>query len=269
MDAADLAVFRRHAADATLLAGGAAAILLQLAHPRVAAGVARHSDFASRPFDRLLGTLDYLYAVGFGEEPLIRAIAAEVDARHRPVHGRADASGRYSAFDPAAQRWVASTLLAVALALHERVAGPLPEAEADAIVRCYGELGRRLQAGAAGWPQSRAEFDAWWAEHIAELEVGDEARAVARAILAGRGLPVPVRPLLAPVRLITAATLPTAIRSAYGLSSSPRVLGCGESWLTALAVSRRIVPRGIRRLPMRISLRRARQRTEYAEHRGR
>ncbi len=269
MDAADLVAFRRHAADASLLAGGATAILLQLADPRVAAGVARHSDFASRPLDRLRGTLDYMYAVGFGDDELVAAVAAIVDARHRPVHGRSDASQRYSAFDADAQRWVASTLLAVALELHERLNGPLSESEADAIVRCYGELGDRLQAGSAGWPRRRVEFDAWWAARLAALEVGDEARSVARALLAGSGLPAGLRLLLPPVRLMTVATLPAPLRTAYGLSSAPHVLAAGEAWLTALSVVRRLVPEGIRRLPMRLSLRRARRRTEYAGHRGR
>ena len=41
LDERDRAILRRYAADATFMAGGAAAILLQLADPRVAAGVAR------------------------------------------------------------------------------------------------------------------------------------------------------------------------------------------------------------------------------------
>ena len=156
-------LFRRHGAEGVLLLGGGAAILLQLADPRVARGVALHSGFRDRPLDRLIGTLDYVYAIGFGDDEMARAAVRAVNARHAPVRGEAVGQDpAYNAFDADAQRWVASTLLAVALELEERLWGPLDTTTADAIVRGYAPLGVRLQADAAGWPGSRAEFDAWW-----------------------------------------------------------------------------------------------------------
>ena len=123
-------VFRRHGAEGVLLAGGGAAILLQLADPRVARGVAAHSGFRERPLDRLLGTLDYVYAVGFGDDDTVAAAVRAVNARHVPVRGAAD-GGRpaYSAFDADAQRWVASTLLGVALGAPRAPLGPARRAD--------------------------------------------------------------------------------------------------------------------------------------------
>ena len=69
------------------LAGGAAAILLQVADPRVAAGVARHSDFAERPLDRLHGTLTYLYVLAYGTEEEQHRVARRVGQAHRPGPG--------------------------------------------------------------------------------------------------------------------------------------------------------------------------------------
>ena len=40
-----------------LLAGGPAALLMQVAHPLVAAGVSAHSDFEADPLRRLRGTM--------------------------------------------------------------------------------------------------------------------------------------------------------------------------------------------------------------------
>ena len=153
-------VFRRHGAEGVLLLGGGAALLLQLADPRVAHGVARHSDFQERPFDRLFGTLDYIYAVGFGDEDLADAAVRGVNAAHVPVRGSAgDGRPAYSAFDADAQRWVASTLAAVSLDLRERLWGPVDEVTGDAIVRGYAAMGFRLQATRQGWPETRAEFE--------------------------------------------------------------------------------------------------------------
>ncbi|MFF2369360.1 oxygenase MpaB family protein [Agromyces sp. NPDC058110] len=289
----DRAVFRAHGAEAVLLLGGAAAILLQLADPRVARGVARHSDFASRPLDRLIGTLDYVYAVGFGDDELAAAAVRRVNARHVPVRGGRASGGTpadravqhtegddgsdaahasdaaYSAFDADAQRWVASTLLAVALDIHERVYGRLPTEEADAIVRGYAPFGFRLQATREGWPGSRAEFDAWWNARLATLTVGAEARRVARTLLSASDALPGLAVLLPPVRLVTAELLPPALRAAYGFRWTPSAARVARAWLAGVAAIWPWLPRAVRHAPMRISLHRARRRYAEDEHRGR
>jgi uncharacterized protein (DUF2236 family) len=259
---------RRYAREGVLLLGGGAAILLQLADPRVAHGVALHSDFRDRPLDRLVGTLDYVYAIGFGDDEMVADAVRAVNARHRPVR-RAARAGEpaYSAFDADAQRWVASTLLATALRLHERLWGPLDTATADAIVRSYGPLGSSLQAAPEGWPESRAEFDAWWEQRLVVLQVGREARSVARSLLSGTSaLPFGSRALLPPIRLITAALLPPAIRDAYGFRWTPRASRTADAWIRAIAVIWPWLPRVIRHAPLHVSLRRMKRRSRYAEH---
>ncbi|GAA1755270.1 oxygenase MpaB family protein [Agromyces humatus] len=266
-------LYRRHAAEGVLLLGGGAAILLQLADPRVARGVAMHSDFRDRPLDRLLGTLDYVYAVGFGDDDMVATAVRTVNARHAPVRGPADDDApAYSAFDADAQRWVASTLLAAALGLHERLHGPLDTETADVIVRNYRLFGSRLQATHEGWAESRAEFDAWWDERIAVLQVGREARFVAHALLSGTSdLPFGSRALLPPIRLITAALLPPAIRDAYGFRWTPRASRTADAWLRAIAIVWPRLPRLVRHAPLHASLRRVKRRSRYAglEPRGR
>ena len=264
----DREIFRRHAAEGVLLLGGGAAILLQLADPRVGRGVAVHSDFRDRPLDRLLGTLDYVYAVSFGDDELVAAAVRRVNTSHMKVRGGAhDGGPAYNAFDADAQRWVASTLLTTALRLHERLWGPLDTASADAIVRHYRPLGSRLQAAREGWPASRAEFEAWWAERVSALQVGSEARSVARSLLSGTSaLPFGSRTLLPPVRLITAALLPAAIRDAYGFRWTPRAARVADAWIGGIAAVWPVLPRVIRHAPMRAALRRVRRRSRYAVH---
>jgi len=67
------AVVRRVDAEAALLLGGGRALLMQLAHPLVARGVAEHSDFAENPFARLQRTLDATYTMVFGTADQARA----------------------------------------------------------------------------------------------------------------------------------------------------------------------------------------------------
>jgi uncharacterized protein (DUF2236 family) len=255
MDVLHADAFQRHAADGLVLAGGAAAILLQLADPRVARGVARHSAFEADPMARLWGTLDYVYAVSSGDDRLMRAAVAEVNRKHRPVRGEAVAAApAYSAFDRDAQRFVASTLTAVGLDMEERLGGPLPAALGDAFVRQYGRLASSLQGGPAGWPETRAEFDEWWRQRLTELDVGDDARLVARALLASRAVPWWLRAAQPALRLVTAALLPEPVRSAYGFRWTPRVARTARGWFRGLTVARVVVPAPIRGLPMRAAL---------------
>ena len=53
--------------ESVLLLGGARALLMQIAHPQVAAGVADHSDFTRNPYDRLWRTVDAALTVIFGD----------------------------------------------------------------------------------------------------------------------------------------------------------------------------------------------------------
>ncbi len=261
-------ILRDHLAEGVLLLGGGAAILLQFADPRVARGVARHSEFRARPLDRLFATLDYLYAIGFGDDVIATHATRAVNDRHVPVRGEGDGgSPAYSAFDADAQRWVASTILATALNLEERLWGSFDEHTADAIVRAYAVVGGSLQAGRAGWPQTRREFDAWWTERLDAVEVGDEARTVARVLLsASPALPIGAGILLPPIRLITAALLPPAIRDAYGFRWTPRASRTADAWLRAIAIVWPRLPRVIRHAPLRSSLRRMERRSRYAGH---
>src|SRR5690348_16107402 len=127
--------------ERVLLAGWGRAILLQLAHPMVAQGVAEHSAFTTERWGwvrRLHRTLDAMLALTFGSPDDAAGAAARINAIHDRVHGRLDhaAGGRapataYSAHDPALLAWVHATLLDSFLGAYRLFVGPLSPAEAD------------------------------------------------------------------------------------------------------------------------------------------
>jgi uncharacterized protein (DUF2236 family) len=84
------------APEGILLAGAGRAILLQIALPGVGYGVARHSDFASRPMSRLNATLSYIYALSNGSPDDVRRMRKAVNRAHAPVANppRGPAAGR-------------------------------------------------------------------------------------------------------------------------------------------------------------------------------
>jgi uncharacterized protein (DUF2236 family) len=68
--------------------GGGPAVLLQVAHPLVAAGVSAHSGFGGDLWKRLLHTLRALYLITYGTKAEAEAAGAAVRAAHARVRGR-------------------------------------------------------------------------------------------------------------------------------------------------------------------------------------
>lgn len=206
------------AREAVVLVGAGAAILLQVSHRPVGAGVARHSDFAADPLKRLRHTLQFVYAAVLPEaEPARERIAAWVGAAHAPVRG-ADAGGRaYSAADPQAQLWVTATLYWAAERTRWRIWGELDPEDAERIYRDYAELGTLLGMPAGLWPSDRAAFARYWEAAVVRLEVTQEARDIARDLFAAEQAPWWLRRVMPVARFVTAGMLPGRIRTELGL----------------------------------------------------
>jgi uncharacterized protein (DUF2236 family) len=203
---------RRLAREAALLAGGGRAILLQVAHPAVARGVAEHSDFASRPLDRLRATLTYVYAVTFGTPEEAAAVSAMVTDVHRKVTGAG-----YRATDPELQLWVAATLYDTAALIHGELFGPLAPEVAEPTYRQYAVLATALQVPERLWPEDRAAFAAYWRQMVETLEVGEHARRIAGDLLHPKQAPLLIKAGMPLERFLTTAWLPERVREAYGL----------------------------------------------------
>ena len=238
--------------DAFLLLGaGPRALLLQLAHPLVAEGVAQHSDFRADPWSRLAGTLRSYLRIIYASRTGATAEIARLNRLHRSITGVvADPEARaatgvaaYAARDPALSLWVHATLVESTLAVNEAWRGPLAPGEA---ARFYAEtlpIARAFGIPAQIIPSDLDAFRAWWAGMVGPggaIRVTPTARELAAAILApplaplaGRGagavLPAGMRPVLAVIPPRAAgwllwpsiALLPPSIRAAYDIPWSP------------------------------------------------
>jgi uncharacterized protein (DUF2236 family) len=135
--------------ERVLLLGGPAALLLQLAHPLVAAGVADHSGFRVDPFDRLRATLDATLRISFGDSDQAGQAADRVRATHRAVRGALQVSTGpfpagtpYSASDPDLAMWVHATLVSVAMDSFELLVEPLSLKRREGYYRESGRFAR-------------------------------------------------------------------------------------------------------------------------------
>lgn len=224
---AGLRMARKLHQEVVLLAGWGRAILLQLAHPLVAQGVADHSGFAAEGWGRvrrLKRTLAAMLALTFGTPEESAAAIAAINRIHDRVHGQlAGAAGtfatnaRYSAHDPALLAWVHATLVDTFLMTYERFVAPLTQAERDSYCRAAGAKAPLLGIPPQMLPGTTAELTSYMSRMLASgnIVVTDTARTIAHEVLS-LGLPRPARPLAAVARLPVVGLLPGHIREAYG-----------------------------------------------------
>src|SRR5207248_1408858 len=158
--------------EPALLLGGGRALLMQLAHPGVAAGVAEHSDFRERPLRRLLRTLELTLALTFGTRERAMAAARQINGVHRRVRGET-----YSATDPDLLLWVHATLVDSALATYHAFVGPLGRSEREAYYKESTLVGGLLGIPAAAFPASLRAFE----DYVASMLDGGELAVDARA----------------------------------------------------------------------------------------
>jgi uncharacterized protein (DUF2236 family) len=205
--------------------GGGPAVLLQVAHPLVAAGVVRHSDFRRDLWRRLTRTLGALYLITYGTKEEADRAGSAVQAVHAHISGEIPAElgpfppgTQYSAADPTLQLWVHATLVESSLAAYQRFVRPLRPDEQE---RYYSEMAVVAQlfgVPSAVLPRSLSAFREYFAAQIAgeTITVTPPAKAVAEVIVEAR-LPAPMRVLVPAHRLATAGLLPQRIRREYGL----------------------------------------------------
>jgi uncharacterized protein (DUF2236 family) len=220
-------VAQRVNAERLVLFGWTRAILLQFAHPLIAAGVAEHSSFRERPraiAARLHHTISAMLALAFGTPAEYNAALEGIRAIHRRVNGTLaqcvgpfPAGTRYSAEDPDLVLWVHLTLLDSIPLVYERFVAPLTDADRDAYCRDAAPtviaLGAREDDVPLTWTAARKAIAATYTS--GRIVVGPQARELARAVVAP-SVPGALTWPLALNRLVTIGLLPHAIRAEYG-----------------------------------------------------
>jgi uncharacterized protein (DUF2236 family) len=240
------------------LLGGGRALLLQVAHPLVAAGVAEHSGFREDPWKRLEGTMNSVWAVVFGNRAQADRAASRVHAMHGNVNGTLPrpmgpfpAGTHYSALDPKLLLWVHATLVDTALLVHSQWIGGLRyEDRADYyedMKTCAALFGTPAEV----MPPTLADFRDYMGEMLEsdEICVTDTAREIARTVF-HPPLPLPLRPAMKAVELVTASLMPPRLRRDYGLSWDPvRATLLFGSRQSVRRVAMPLLPRRLRQVP--------------------
>jgi len=233
--------------------GWGRAILMQLAHPLVAQGVADHSTFrdtALTRLKRLHGTIKAMLDLTFGDPDAMNAAAARINAIHDRVHGqltedvgRWRAGTPYSATDPHLLTWVEATLLDSMPLAYRQLVAPLASEDVDAFCAEASAAGDRLRIPPGFVPASRAALEAYLQRMLESdtLAVTSAARALAREVIEPPGATA-LWPAATVSRLATIGWLPARIRAEYGFAWGPKDDARLTAWCSRMRAARRIVP---------------------------
>lgn len=243
--------------EAVLLAGGGCALLMQLAHPLVAAGVAEHSRYREDPLGRLNRTLELTLTIAFGTAKEAVESVRQIERRHASVKGRlAEPVGRfaagtpYRANDPQLLFWVHATLIDTALRVYEMFVEPLSEKDKDQYYDESKVVARLFGIPDSIIPPTRRAFERYL-QHMFlsdQLAVGRQARDIAESLLAPEH-PFPLRMAGPPLRLVTVGLLPEPIRARYGYLWLPWQEHLFRAGVLATAVALPWLPAVVRYFP--------------------
>jgi uncharacterized protein (DUF2236 family) len=236
-----------------LLGAGPRALLLQIAHPSVAAGVADHSDFRADPWRRLAGTLRSYLTIVYGSTDAARAEIRRLNTLHRGITGPG-----YAARDPELSLWVHATLVDSTMAVADAWLEALPGWRRAAFYAETRPIGRAFGVPDGLLPADIEAFDLYLAGMLAPagpVRVSATARELAGVVL---------RPPLAPLASWLAVVprdayswtlwpsvglLPASVREDYGLSWGFRERAV-SAWLVAgWRAWRPVLPASFRQMP--------------------
>lgn len=216
----------RIAGESALLLGGGRAVLMQLAHPLVAAGVGRFSSYASDPWGRTGRTIDLMTKLTFGTRAQARAAARAINRLHAGVSGALDtaagdlvAGTPFQARDPDLLLWVYATLVDTGILVYSLLVGPLSRSEQERYYQESKTTTALLGLPTALTPRTLTHFEAYVRDMLASdrLALTPAARAVAQQVM---HMPVPIflRPILMATEQFTIGVLPPRLRELYGFT---------------------------------------------------
>jgi uncharacterized protein (DUF2236 family) len=213
--------------EAILFLAAGQALLMQLAHPWVAQGVADHSISLDDPIGRFHRTFSAMFNFVFGTVDQALDAARRLHRRHQGIHGVLQHAGGpfaagslYTANHLPALRWVLLTLTDGAITAYEAVLPSLSTAERDRYVAENRLMGAMFGIPPDALPQDWRSFEIERESRLGsgELTVTPPALHIAERLV----VHPPLWIIPDSFRTITARLLPERLRNEYRLGYGTR-----------------------------------------------
>jgi uncharacterized protein (DUF2236 family) len=225
---------------------GPRAVLMQIAHPLVAAGVADHSRYRDARFGRLYRTAMAAASITFCSEDLALRAIQSIDRKHIKVHGvLRKAAGvfpegtHYDANDPELKLWVLATITDSTLLVYDLFVKPLSMSEREEFYRDSLLLAKLFSVPDRIIPPNYGDFQTYMKRMLSGnvIQVSDSAREIAHALFA----PTLAGKALYAGSVVGIGLMPHRLKQEFGLPWSLR----RERWLLRSARVHRSVRKHI------------------------
>ncbi len=159
---------------ASVAQAGLPAIVLEILHPSVVAGVQDLSNYRDDPFQRARATLGYVLSTTFGNTAAATRVIERVKHVHSFVNGIRPDGMPYRALDPELIAWVHTCIPWMILRTYAHTKRPLSREEQDRYLAEQAVIGRM---GGADWvPTTAAELDDYVESMRPKLSVNAQTR---------------------------------------------------------------------------------------------
>jgi uncharacterized protein (DUF2236 family) len=206
---------------------GPRAVLMQIAHPLVAAGVAEHSQFRTHRLARLYRTSLAAAAITFGSRDFALRAVRTINQKHQRVHGVLKeqqgifpAGTPYDANDPELKMWVLGTITDSTLLVYEMFVSKLSPADREQyyadnlkVAELFGIPERIIPPT---YDDFRVYFDRMMSGDV--IQVSDQAKEIYKALFAR----TPSGLLLFAGSAPSIALLPERLRKEFDFGSKSR-----------------------------------------------
>jgi uncharacterized protein (DUF2236 family) len=212
-----------------LILGAARSLLMQIAHPLIAAAVDRHSGFREDPMRRLRRTMETMAIILFGTAGEARGAADQLRSIHSGVRGALhepagdyQAGTRYYANDPELLFWVHATLVDTSMLVFRCFVRELSAAEQEHYYQGSTKIARLYGIPDSVIPRNFRDFRNYMDRmiYVGPIAVGEMARELAGHILRPN-VPMPTALGTSIIGFASVGLMPPKLRDDFGLGWGP------------------------------------------------
>jgi uncharacterized protein (DUF2236 family) len=232
--AADSLSWRVFKNPVSLLIGGIAAVILELAEPAVRAGIWGHTSFRSDPMRRLQRTGLAAMVTVYGARSIAEPMIARVARLHSKVVGTTPGGLPYAASDARLLSWVQATATFGFGEAYSRYVHPLTRGELSTL--CRESLPASTLYGALDVPTSSAEQQQLFDATRACLEPSPVIFEFLHIMRTMRGFPPPLTWMQKALVRAAVDLIPSGIRDRLGLTERFGLRNA-ERWLVMAAAA--------------------------------
>lgn len=279
--AKDSMLYRRFG-DGRAILFGPHALMLQVMHPVVSAGVVQHSVFREQAWRRLHETVLSTATWAYGGDEGTALEARRLRALHTSIAGVMSDGSRYTSLAPSPWTWVFATLVKGSVDAQQYFGRPIPPGDLYLLYTQARELGLLLgireQDLPDNWEEFLVYFDDMVDNQLERTEAADQVLDFLRHVTRPKPLRFVIpnvvwRALIWPLSYlsltVTTATLPPVLVERLGLTMSPMQRGVLAVFRTMVRTGYALTPPRLRYAPAvvlgRVNTRRLRKQAAKAD----